>query len=64
LTGITSRGFLENDVAPGAAAMVVVRMRAPVSPGVYALSFDMVCEDVCWFANVGSRPEITQLTVR
>jgi hypothetical protein len=44
--------------------MVVVRMRAPVSPGVYALRFDMVCEYVCWFANVGSTPEITKLTAR
>ncbi len=59
-----ARGFLPGDVAPGEQVDVVVRMRAPMTPGRYRLQFDMVSEYVCWFAAEGSPPESVWFTVR
>lgn len=44
-----ARGFLAEDVAPGAGAPVSVQVRAPETPGAYVLRLDMVCEYVQWF---------------
>ena len=56
-----SRGFLENDVAPGEAAMVVVRMRAPVSPASTHSASTWCANTSAGLRMSGRGPEITKL---
>jgi hypothetical protein len=50
-------------VAPGETVDVTVRMRAPVTPGIYGVTFDPVDEYLTWFSSEGSRVEVAYLTV-
>lgn len=51
-----ARGFLKEDVAPGAEVVVVIDAVAPTAPGIYRLTIDGVAEELCWFAQRGSSP--------
>ena len=48
---------------PGEQAEFLVLFRAPDSPGDYEVEWDMVSEGECWFAETGSQPIRTRLTV-
>lgn len=48
------RADLSADLAPGEAAAVELRLRAPAEPGRYVVEFDMVVEHVSWFEDFGS----------
>ncbi|HEV3470927.1 MAG TPA: DUF1698 domain-containing protein [Pyrinomonadaceae bacterium] len=48
------RADLPRDLAPGDAASVEIRLRAPEEPGRYVVEFDMVAEHVAWFEDFGS----------
>jgi SAM-dependent methyltransferase len=58
-----ARGFLPHDVDPGESAQVTVRMRAPMTPGRYCVTFDPVDEYVAWFSPHGDRTAAVYLIV-
>ena len=41
-------------VSPGATALFLYTLNAPLSAGQYVLEFDLVSEGECWFADCGS----------
>ena len=43
-------------LAPGDEATLATSIRGPIPPGPYRLTFDLVDEGRCWFAEVGNRP--------
>ena len=47
---------LPRAVAPGETVRLKVEHAAPLRPGKYALKFDLVDQQVCWFEDVGSEP--------
>lgn len=49
-----ARSPLPRDVAPGSRAEVTIGVTAPPHAGTYLLEFDLVQEDVSWFAQKGS----------
>jgi hypothetical protein len=49
------RAGLPYDIEPGGTAEVQLRVKAPTKPGRYVLEFDMVQEQVSWFAQRGSK---------
>lgn len=57
------RGRLPRRVAPGEQIRFDVTLRAPEQPGRYALEFDLVCEHVSWFEDLGTTPVRQQLAV-
>ncbi len=50
------RTALAADVAPGATATVNARITAPLAPGTFQLTIDLVREGVGWFGLLGSTP--------
>lgn len=58
------RADLPRDLAPGESAAAEVRWTAPDRPGRYRITFDLVAEQVTWFAERGSTPLVTEITVR
>lgn len=57
------RGSLHERVEPGRGARFDVRLDAPAEPGRYRLVFDLVCEHVAWFEDLGSVPVVQELVV-
>ena len=57
------RTLLAADVKPGAGATLQARVAAPSGNGVYALTFDLVRENVSWFALLGSTPVTVSVSV-
>ncbi|MBM3821072.1 MAG: class I SAM-dependent methyltransferase [Acidimicrobiia bacterium] len=57
------RAQLTRDVRPGESLQLLLRLDAPWKPGVYQLEFDMVQENVKWFAAAGSRTRRTRVQV-
>jgi tRNA (mo5U34)-methyltransferase len=55
---------LNCDLKPGENISLKINLRAPSSPGVYYVEFDMVSEYVTWFQDVGSTSFIHELRVR
>jgi SAM-dependent methyltransferase len=49
------RAALPHDVAPGETVEIGFCVAAPAEPGRYVLEFDMVHENLHWFATLGSR---------
>lgn len=58
-----ARGFLPSDVPPRQQCDVTVSMRAPETPGIYALTFDLVDEYVTWFEQLGSPVAVEYVVV-
>ena len=55
VTAHLGRRPLPHDVAPGETVEVTTELRLDkLAPGSYRLRFDMVCEGVCWFQDIGS----------
>jgi hypothetical protein len=50
-------------VPPGDQVTFICSLRAPSSPGLYILEWDMVSESECWFAACGSAVRRTLLEV-
>jgi hypothetical protein len=48
------RAQLPDDLEPGSATEVEIRLQAPQAPGKYIVEFDMVAEHVAWFEDHGS----------
>jgi hypothetical protein len=63
LTRDDMRAQLAHDVRPGESFQLLLRLQAPWQPGVYRLEFDMVQENVKWFAAAGSRTRRTRVHV-
>ena len=53
------RGWLPQDLVPGARAEVRLEIPVPAAPGRYGLKFDLVSEGIDWFEACGS-PTITR----
>jgi tRNA (mo5U34)-methyltransferase len=49
-----ARAELPNDLLPGAAVEIDLKVRAPENPDTYIVEFDMVAEHVSWFEDYGS----------
>lgn len=47
---------LQRAVAPGEQIELAMEIRAPIPPGRYRLSFDLVSEGRFWFAEIGNAP--------
>ena len=58
-----ARAFLPADVDPGATAETTIRMRAPHTPGLYCVTFDVVDEYLTWFRSVGSPVAVEYIRV-
>ena len=58
-----ARTPLGGDVAAGASATVQARVRTPAKAGTYTLTFDLVRENVAWFASLGSAPAKVSVAV-
>lgn len=58
-----SRHLFEQDVEPGAILTPTISVPFP-ERGVFKLSIDLVSESICWFENVGSRPQFITVTVQ
>ncbi|MBI4635703.1 MAG: methyltransferase domain-containing protein [Candidatus Rokubacteria bacterium] len=54
---------LAGDLAPFQSARLQARLHAPAEPGTYLLEFDLVDENVAWFATRGSETARVTLTV-
>jgi hypothetical protein len=57
------RTDLPHDLAPGASVTLEVPVTAPDEPGEHALELDVVQEAVAWWAESGSTPARTTITV-
>jgi len=51
------------ELAPGERARVEARVRAPIPPGRYRFSLDLVVEHRAWFSELGSRPVSAEVEV-
>ena len=49
------RALLSRDILPDETAMVEIHLRAPITPGIYVIEFDLVAEGLTWFEDAGSR---------
>lgn len=58
------RAPLPDDLASGAEVEIPLTVTAPKTPGAYTLEFDMVQEQVSWFALKGSEPKRVKVTVK
>jgi hypothetical protein len=45
------------DIGPGATAVCEVLVDAPQPAGMYTLTFDLVQEGICWFAQRGFKTD-------
>ena len=59
-----ARAWLPQTLGPGANADVAIEIPAPVTPGRYALKFDLVSEGIDWFERCGSPTTTRTLRVR
>jgi SAM-dependent methyltransferase len=57
------RAPLPAEIAPGQQCHVTLEITAPVDPGEYVLECDAVHEGISWFADKGSEPWRTGITV-
>jgi len=57
------RALLPQTLAPGERCEVELMVHAPGGSGVYLLEIDLVQEQVCWFAEKGSRPGCVSIAV-
>lgn len=57
------RGFLAGPLYPGRTASVPVVLTAPVRPGRYRLEYDLVHENVAWFASKGGQTRSVETEV-
>ncbi len=57
------REELPRDLAPGEAAEAAFELTAPVRPGRYRIVFDLVAEQITWFAERGSTPLTAEIRV-
>ncbi len=60
----SARGLPDRWTNPGESIEVPVTIRAPSTPGLYQLVYDMVFENVAWFSDRGGMPHIVPLEVR
>jgi SAM-dependent methyltransferase len=58
-----SRHLFEQAVKPGETIQKTITLKF-AQPGVYKLSVDLVSEAICWFENVGSKPQFIKVTVK
>ena len=54
---------LSRAVAPGESLTVRLTRSVPETPGRYRLKVDLVCQDICWFEQQGSRPLVVEFEV-
>ena len=59
-----SRALLSRDILPDETAMVEIHLRAPITPGIYVIEFDLVAEGLTWFEDAGSRTIPQTLVVK
>jgi hypothetical protein len=59
-----ARAWLPSTLDPGSKADVGIEIRAPGTPGRYALKFDLVSEGIDWFERCGSPTTTRTLLVR
>ena len=57
------RAFLSGDVDPRASAETTMPLRAPQTPGLYCVTFDVVDEYLIWFQSDGSPVAVEYLRV-
>ena len=50
-------------VEPGGSVSVEAAVLAPIPPGRYGFAFDLVAEDIAWFAELGNDPAATEVDV-
>ena len=58
-----SRHLLERAIEPGETVEQVLAIRL-AEPGTFRLTIDLVSEGICWFENIGSRPQSIRVKVR
>jgi SAM-dependent methyltransferase len=58
-----ARADLPHDLAPGASVTLEIAVTAPAEPGEHDLELDIVQEAVAWWAESGSTPARTTVTV-
>jgi hypothetical protein len=58
-----SRHTFEQTIKPGETIQKTIALNF-AHPGVYKLSVDLVSEAICWFENVGSKPQFIKVTVK
>lgn len=58
------RASLPDDLPPGEAASIDIKLRAPDAPGKYVVEFDMVAEHIAWFEDFGSGTLRHELVVK
>ena len=63
LDGDWQRAELPSDVKPDDVVTIEVELPAIETPGEYLMRFDMVAEEVAWFADVDSRTAPLRLLV-
>jgi hypothetical protein len=59
-----SRGLLPRDILPDETEMVEIHLRAPTTPGIYVIEFDLVAEGLAWFEDAGGRTIQQTLVVK
>ena len=57
------RTSLPQAVRPGEEIDLVLRLLAPLTPGLYLLEIDLVHEEVTWFKKAGSAAYLVELVV-
>jgi hypothetical protein len=57
------RASLPGEIASGQQCHVTLEISAPADPGEYVLECDVVHEGISWFADKGSEPWRTRMTV-
>jgi hypothetical protein len=50
-------------VEPGERVSVEAAVLAPIPPGRYGFAFDLVAEDIAWFAELGNDPAVAEVDV-
>jgi hypothetical protein len=50
-------------VEPGESVSVEAEVLAPIPPGRYGFAFDLVAEDIAWFAELGNEPARAEVDV-
>lgn len=58
-----SRHYFKSPIEPGETVDEIIVINFP-DAGVYKLSIDLVSEGICWFENIGSKPQLITVNVQ
>ena len=58
-----SRHYFESSVKPGEILYKTITIKF-TDAGVFKLCIDLVSEEICWFENIGSKPQFVTITVK